>query len=402
MDAHEFTALHRLMAASLFMNLVGQASFVCIVLVLSTHASPTVLGLALGTTTLIDAVVSPFGGWLADRFPRPRMVIVGVSIEILCYLSLATLTGFRPDDVVLVFALMVLAQVGESITLPASGTLAPTIFVGDALGVANARIQTMSRIGSVCGPLAMSAIMLATGRVWFAFVANAIILAVARWNTVDLMRRFPATNRVSEASSPAAGATWRHVLAHPVIGLLVLYYLITQAGAGTLWVGLPVLAAGWHDRLITYPVLVAAGSIGGLIGAWCASRFTGKAQMVRNMALFTLAQAVCVVLVGVIRVPMASVGLYAMYALCVSLSGVVVMTYIGTSVDNRLLGRATGVTDSASIGGFAVGNYGGGPLVAHAGAAAAFIGCGITSVVGAVLLLAHRPRQTDAVRGVAL
>jgi predicted MFS family arabinose efflux permease len=195
---------------------------------------------------------------------------------------------------------------------------------------------------------------------------------------------------------------WRHVLAHPVIGLISVYYLITQIGAGTLWVGLPLLADGWHDHLITYPALVGIGSVGGLIGSWFAARFTGSAHMVRTMAVVTAAQAACVALTGLVGVPLAAAGLYAAYQACASLTGVVSMTYIGTTVDNPLLGRATGVTDSASIGGFAIGNYAGGPLVAHAGPVAAFLACGIGGLAGVGLLLArrgpgHRARPPDGV-----
>jgi MFS family permease len=388
MDLARRVALRRLMAVSALTNAVAAASFVCIVQVLAGRVSPVVLGLALGAATAIDALVSPVGGWLADRFDRPVVVMVGIGIQVVCFLGLAGLS----HDTAALIALLCLAEVGESIAVPATATLAPTVFPPHLLGHANSRVRLMAAMGSSVGLAAVSGLFLVTDQVWLVFLLNAAVLVVAAANTIGLMRRFPPAARVIPR---AASGSWRLAWRHPVIRLVTGYYLVSQVGAGTLWVGLPILAQHWQSGVFTYATLRFAGSIGELAGAWLAARFARGERLVRTIVGFTGLQAACIVAVGALPLPALAVGLYAVYAGCVTLTGVVVMTLVGTAVDNHLLGRASGLTDAAAIGGFAGGNLVGGPVVAWLGPLAAVLACGVGNVISAAILLGGRRSAHD-------
>src|SRR5919108_287405 len=135
----------------------------------------------VGAATIFRLVpyvlLGPFGGAVADRYPRRRVLVVGSLLRLAVMLVLAGAVA-TDGPVAVVIGLVALASAAGSAERPAAIALLPRV-VGEArLGPANALLHTVQDLGVVVGP-AIGAVLLAVAAAPAAFIANAATFAVS-------------------------------------------------------------------------------------------------------------------------------------------------------------------------------------------------------------------------------
>ena len=131
-------------------------------------------GLAAQTSALLWALalVTPFGGWLADRFGSREALIVGAMVAIT--LALAALLAVGPG---MAWAIALGALMGVP-PGPIAASLAPRVSP-QRRGVAFGWFSSASALGITCGPALAGWLTLATASDWAAFwLALALSLVV--------------------------------------------------------------------------------------------------------------------------------------------------------------------------------------------------------------------------------
>ena len=122
-------------------------------------------------------LLGPFGGAVADRYPRRTVLLAGDALRMLLMAALAA-TVASAGPVALVIAFTALASAAGCAEKPAAMALLPRLVGETRLGPANALLHTVQDLGVVIGP-AIGAILLAVAPAWVAFAANGATFAVS-------------------------------------------------------------------------------------------------------------------------------------------------------------------------------------------------------------------------------
>ena len=142
----------------------------------ATHSAGWV-GAATICRLLPYVLLGPFGGALADRYPRRTVLLAGDALRLLL-MAVIAVTVASAAPVVLVIGLTALASAAGCAEKPAAMALLPSLVGETRLGPANALLHTVQDLGVLIGP-AIGAILLGVAPAWVAFVANGATFAVS-------------------------------------------------------------------------------------------------------------------------------------------------------------------------------------------------------------------------------
>ena len=134
-------------------------------------------------------LLGPFGGALADRYPRRTVLLAGDALRLLL-MAVIAVTVASASPVALVIGLTALASAAGCAEKPAAMALLPSLVGETRLGPANALLHTVQDLGVLIGP-AIGAILLGVAPAWVAFVANGATFAVSAL-LISAMRPDPA------------------------------------------------------------------------------------------------------------------------------------------------------------------------------------------------------------------
>jgi MFS family permease len=142
----------------------------------ATHSAGWV-GAATICRLLPYVLLGPFGGAIADRYPRRTVLLAGDALRMLLMAAIAA-TVASAGPVTLVIAVTALASAAGCAEKPAAMALLPRLVGEVRLGPANALLHTVQDLGVVIGP-AIGAILLGVAPAWIAFLANGATFAVS-------------------------------------------------------------------------------------------------------------------------------------------------------------------------------------------------------------------------------
>jgi MFS family permease len=167
--------------------------------VFSTTHSAAWVGAATIGRLLPYVLLGPFGGAVADRYPRRLVLLGGDLLRLALMLALAVVVA-QEGPVALVIGLAALSSAAGSAEQPAALALLPRLVGERRLGPANALLHTVQDLGVVVGP-AIGAVLLALTSASVAFLANAGTFAVSAL----LISRLP--RQVAQAAKERGAAS---------------------------------------------------------------------------------------------------------------------------------------------------------------------------------------------------
>lgn len=286
-----YLALHhrdfrRLWAAQL-LSLVGSQMQVAAIhwhVYLLSH-SPLALG-GVGLTRVLPIVLfSLWGGLVADRYDRRRVMFVSQLALTAVAAALTALTLLGHDSLWAIYALSCAGAAASAFDNPARQALVPRLVPREDLAGALSLNLAAFHLAMIGGP-AIAGLLIATSALSWIYALNALsflgVLASLAWMHPERGARRPGR----EPSSPGRelGAGLRFVFATPLmVWTMLLDFLATFfSGAMTL---LPIFA----DQLLHvgsrgYGVLVGAPALGALAG----SLYTALAPLPRRQGRWLL------------------------------------------------------------------------------------------------------------------
>jgi len=314
------------------------------------------LGLVACADLLPVVLVGPFGGVLADRLDRRRIIMAaqGVALLVAGLLFALTLSGAVTVEAL---ALLILANgVATGFYQPARMSLIPALLPREDLSSGIAITAIIFNLARFVGPALAGGLIVGVGVAWV-FAANAasflaFIVAVSRLR-LDASEAGAATGvrpSVLDQLREGVGYTFHH----PGIGPLLLLLTIASLGLRPFVELMPGFAAEvFAGGAGTLAVLSSSVGVGAVIaGAVIAQRGAGSSRLV---LLATL------VLVAAILGFIASDVLW-LATLCASLagmamvtSGVTMQTLLHLAVDGAKRGRVLGLYGMIFVAGPAAG-----------------------------------------------
>lgn len=361
-------------------------------------------GLAVALATLAQllprAFMLPFGGVLADRFPKRRLMLATDLARALLAGSLVLVD--RADHLWWVYLSTVLLHSLASVFNPARGAILPAIISRDLLGPANALNNTSTQVAVFLGP-ALGGVLVAWFGVDAVFLLNGatfVVSALLIW----LMRvREPALQaRAFGSVGQDLREGWEIVRESRL--LLVLFGAIFTAavvaiGLNVLLVSLLADPLGQPtDRLGLLLTSVGLGMIVGAVPAlWLYSRYPATTLQ----AGITAGVIATMAAVGATTsFPVVIVALFANGVLT-AISDVVVITTVQRTAPADRLGRVMGLLLWVNALGQVTGATAAGllPRVTSASAATLLIAAGATLFLLPLLALVLAPEGAARARG---
>jgi MFS family permease len=343
-----------------------------------TH-SGFLLGLASAATLLPSLVLGLYGGVLADRFSRQRLLIGAQWLAMLQAFALAALTLSGLIEAWHILALALLLGVVQALELPVRhsfvASLVPRADLANAIAL-NASLFHASRL---VGPAIAGGLVAAVGEGWV-FLLNGLTF-VAVLGVLHAMRFPPAAQaQASGAQRLSAGLHYarRHAPIRAALGVVAAVSFLGSAAA----VLLPVFAVQVFEvgaqRL---GLLMGAIGAGALLGAFLLAGRRDLIGLERVIAISGVGVGLALLLFALTPVFLAALPLLALIGFLITSVNASSNTFIQHTVPDDLRGRVVSLYSIALHGMVPLGSL-------AVGAAADAIGASITVGVCGVLLAA--------------
>jgi len=263
----------RLWISGLFSSLSGQIFPICATLLLLKGDKPALaISLLLSSQVVAYLIFAPFGGLLADRFSRMRLVRIGLFIRTL--LAAQLLFGPTPEVTRLTITVFLMGMIDAG-TSGAGGALLPDLIDESGLQAANALRAVTGRVASISGPgIAIFLVSTTSAKVGFSVTAIGMLLALLSLTRVQVSRNmtFEKSNFLNEL---LAGF---HFVRKTRWILIVMTTLALQTSIlfGAEMVLLPIISTREFDSAKIYPFAIMSLSLGSLLTAAFAAKFRAK------------------------------------------------------------------------------------------------------------------------------
>lgn len=362
-------------------------------LVLTLTGSPFWLGVDAFLGDAPFLAFSLFGGVLADRAERRRILLVSQLVQMSCALSLMALLLAGRVTLGSILALSFVAGLAQAFGAPAFQALFPTLVPAEEIPKAIALNSIQFNLARVVGPAIAGLAFDRLGAAGCMGLNGLSFLAVVV--ALSAMPRQPAAGggeaSVLDGLKEGLAVVWtrpalRGLVALAFLGSLCSIPLVTF---------LPVFAKEvFRGGAGRYSALLAAfgcgAVLGGLVVAATASRMRRRGLI---GALGLLSYGVLTAAFGLSRSPVLSFAFLVAAGACLMVVFSSFMTLVQTSVGDALRGRVVSIYGLAFRGGMPLGNLAAGAAAAVAGAPAVLVACGLALVVGGGVVAARRGKD---------
>jgi len=232
-------------------------------------------GVAVGITAALQflpmLLFAPWGGLLADRFPKRRLLMVTQSLMALPAIALWALTAAGSIEVWLVYALVFARGAVNAVDNPARQSFAVEMVGPERVVNAVALNSVVIHAGRIVGPASAGAVIALFG-IAPCFLVNAFTFGVMFLALRGMDPRGLAPAASGQADGPGrVRSALRYVVATPAL----LVPLAMMALVGTLsfnfQILLPLFAEStWKGTATTYATLTACMGVGSILGALAA------------------------------------------------------------------------------------------------------------------------------------
>jgi DHA2 family multidrug resistance protein-like MFS transporter len=118
------------------------------------HLAPTLSGGLLLCVPLAMVVLGILGGYLTDRYSAPPFILTGSGLLLIGLLLLTSVSGSHTSELDLAWRLLLIGS-GIGLFSGPNQTLLMSVGARETMGAASALSNLSTRLGSVCGPLAL-------------------------------------------------------------------------------------------------------------------------------------------------------------------------------------------------------------------------------------------------------
>jgi MFS family permease len=260
-------------------------------LVLTLSHSSTTLGLVIALQTLPVLLLAPYGGVIADRVNKRRVMVLLQSAMGVQALILGVLTVTHVVQVWQIGVLAALLGVNNAFENPARQSFMLELVGQEHLRNAVTLNSVLVNVARTVGP-AVAGVLIATVGDGVCFLVNAasFVAVVASLQTMDIAALHPVTPTPRARGQLREGL--RYVRATPALAVPLAMMAVVGCLTYEFQVSLPVMASrGLHVGATGFGFMTAAMGIGAILGGLlvAARGRTGSKPLVAAAAAFGLA-----------------------------------------------------------------------------------------------------------------
>jgi predicted MFS family arabinose efflux permease len=365
------------------------------------------VGATTAARVLPIVLAGPFGGVVADRFDRRRVMIASDVVRTGLMAALALVAAFALP-VVLAPVLAALATLAASPYPSCVAATTPRLVPDEDLAAANAARTVINPVCIVAGPV-LGAVLLLVGPASVAFALNGLTFALSAVLvlTIPAGAAFGSPSGSAEQERPKLLADLRAGAGALLAAPRALRLVGADIGCSVIYGAQTVLLLVVAHRLGLggegYGLLLAAIGAGGVLGAVLAGRIPGAERSPRILAAALLGVALPLPLLAVAPDLAAALVLCVVGGMGAVAVEVMCETGLQRTLEPEVVGRAYGFAFPAAIGGIVIGSLVAPVLLGALGLAGALglLGAGLTayalSFAGARAAAAPEPVAAPAV-----
>lgn len=348
----------RSLATAFMVNSLGSWAYVTvlIVYVYERTGSPTWIALVSASRWLPAVLLASYGGVLADRYERTRLLIYSSLLSYIAMVALALVVASNGPLAVLLLLSAVSAAV-EVPYRPAAGALTPEVVEERELAAANGLLTSLESLSVVIGP-ALGGVLLLADEPSGAIVLNAISFLVAALLLIRLQVRSRGNaGDQGEGAFKAFTDGVRTLRSNSVATALVLFCALDSAiyGAST------VLYVPISQQLGTgadgYGYLLAGNALGGVVAAGVANRLSASTRLAPIILCGIALQAAPYAATAFVYAPPIAFGLQLISGVGMILVDVLAITALQRDMPREYLGRVLSLLDVSFIGATLVASF---------------------------------------------
>jgi MFS family permease len=255
-------------------------------LVLQLTGSGTALGLVTALQTIPVLLFGPWGGVVADRFPKRRILYVTQAVSAVLGLSLGTLVATGAVRIEMVYLLALCLGAVSAVDNPTRQAFVLEMVGKDEIVNAISLNSTEINLARVVGP-AIAGILIASVGLAACFLVNGFsflaVLAVLMAMRAEELRPTPLASRMPGQLRQGL----QYVRASPVIRTILVMMAVIGTFTYEFSVSLPLFAeVTFRQGPATYAAMTSAMGLGAVVGGlYTASRGTGSPQRLISAAL---------------------------------------------------------------------------------------------------------------------
>jgi MFS family permease len=230
------------------------------------------LGIVLAGRSIAQVVFLLYGGALADRFPRYRIMVGSDLLALAAQGAVAALFIARTTPLGLLVGLSALNGAANALFLPASRGLIPEIVESSELQSANALIRLSENSASLAGAAVSGAIIVAVGAGWALAIDAATFLASA---VFVLTSRAPRSGHAQQAGSLLSDLRdgWQEFRSRTWVWVIVAQFAVVNlCFSPCIFVLGPLVAKEHWGGPLAWSVIVTANAVGLILGSFLALR----------------------------------------------------------------------------------------------------------------------------------
>jgi MFS family permease len=255
-------------------------------LVLQLTGSGTALGLVTALQTIPVLLFGPWGGVVADRFPKRRILYVTQAVSAILGLLLGTLVATGAVRIEMVYLLALCLGAVSAVDNPTRQAFVLEMVGKEEIVNAISLNSTEINLARVVGP-AIAGILIASVGLAACFLINGFsflaVLAVLMAMRAEELRPTPLASRMPGQLRQGL----QYVRASPVIRTILVMMAVIGTFTYEFSVSLPLFAEmTFRQGPATYAAMTAAMGLGAVVGGlYTASRGTGSPQRLISAAL---------------------------------------------------------------------------------------------------------------------
>lgn len=360
--------------------------------------SAVLLGLVGFASQVPVFLLSPFGGVVADRRDRRRVLVATQTAAMLLALTLALMTLSGRIEVWQVIVLAALLGVANGFDIPTRQAFVVELVGRQDLVNAIALNSSMFNGARIVGPAVAGVVVATVGEGW-CFFANSVSYLAVLGSLLAI--RLPPGARAAALASPLAQILegWRFVArTAPIRALLLLLGLVSLTGMPYA-VLMPVMAEDvLHAGASGLGLLMGASGVGALAGALVLARRTSIRGLGGWVASAALAFGIALIVFSLSRHFWLSVVLLLPVGFAMLLQMSSSNTLIQSMVPDELRGRVMSAYSMMFMGMAPAGALLAGGLAGIIGAPATIAVGGAVCILGALAFRSRLPGLRDEAR----
>ena len=231
------------------------------------NGNATQLGLVLGSSSVTLLLMFPFGGVIADRYGRARLVGASdiVAGSLFTVQAILFFTGNAPIPVLMI--INALFGITWGIWWPAFSGILPALLPDESLQRGNAFNQLFSNVAMVLGA-ATGGILVTNFGSAFALLIDAFSFIVAGVLVFSFRHMTPAMESVENTMLHDIKAGWKVFISfHWIVAIVAAFSFIVMVWAGAESVLGPMIALKKFHGASSWSIVLTCESIGFIVGS---------------------------------------------------------------------------------------------------------------------------------------